>query len=305
VNPGGEPERDDTGLPPVDIVIPDDARELDRDVQAYYRELRAQRRHERRHRLHRTITRDGIILPLLACCLILALITGTLLTVFTATSDQNGPGVPGRVNPTTGAHPSSGHSAGSSGSKSGANPHASSGSTNGSPGASTGVKSATRAKATTGSKPASARPAVAAAPSPDIVYGAAPLPDIALAVDGISTAVSLPTLSGTLLVLVPPACRCAAALAWLTAIGVNAGAPTFLIGTPQTIREVRWMYSRLPASAQAGSAVATDSRGVLEADYPFDGLTAILVGANSSSVAYATQLSQLDAGGLLRHALLS
>jgi hypothetical protein len=89
VNSGGEPERDDTGLPPVDIKIPDDARELDRDVQAYYREQRAERRRLRHHRLHGRFTRDGIVLPLLACCLILALITGTLLTVFTATSDQN------------------------------------------------------------------------------------------------------------------------------------------------------------------------------------------------------------------------
>ena len=89
VNPGGEPERDDTGLPPVDIEIPDDARELDRDMQAYYRELRAERRRERRRWLHGGLARDGVVLPLLACCLILALITGTLLTVFTATSDQN------------------------------------------------------------------------------------------------------------------------------------------------------------------------------------------------------------------------
>jgi hypothetical protein len=88
VNPGGEPERDDTGLPPVDIEIPDDARELDRDVQAYYRERRAQRRHQRGRRLRGSLAKDGIVLPLLACCLILALITGTLLTVFTATSDQ-------------------------------------------------------------------------------------------------------------------------------------------------------------------------------------------------------------------------
>jgi hypothetical protein len=84
VNPGGEPERDDSGLPPVDIVVPDDARELDRDVQAYRRELRALRRHERRMRLHGPLTRDGVILPLLASCLVLALIAGTLLTVFTA-----------------------------------------------------------------------------------------------------------------------------------------------------------------------------------------------------------------------------
>jgi hypothetical protein len=106
VNPGGEPERDDTGLPPVDIEIPDDARELDRDVQAYFRELRAERRNQRRRRLHVGLTRDGVILPLLACCLILALITGTLLTVFTATSDQNlGTLPPGGANPNKSSPP--------------------------------------------------------------------------------------------------------------------------------------------------------------------------------------------------------
>ncbi|HXZ66242.1 MAG TPA: hypothetical protein VEH05_16000 [Streptosporangiaceae bacterium] len=94
MSPGSEPERDDTGLPPVDIEIPDDARELERDVQAYHRELRALRRHQRRTRWHRSVGRDGIALPLLACCLILALITGTLLTVFTATSEQNLTGLP-------------------------------------------------------------------------------------------------------------------------------------------------------------------------------------------------------------------
>lgn len=84
MNLGGEPERDDSGLPPVDIVVPDDARELDRDVQAYRRELRALRRHQRRMRWHGPVTRDGVILPLLASCLVLALIAGTLLTFFTA-----------------------------------------------------------------------------------------------------------------------------------------------------------------------------------------------------------------------------
>jgi hypothetical protein len=95
VNPGGEPERDDTGLPPVDIKIPDDARDLDRDVQAYRRELRALQRGERRGRWHRSLSKDGVALPLLACCLVLALITGTLLSVFTATSDQGLIGSPG------------------------------------------------------------------------------------------------------------------------------------------------------------------------------------------------------------------
>ena len=84
VNLGGEPDRDDSGLPPVDIVVPDDARELERDVQAYYREQRALRRRLRRSRWASPLTRDGMIVPLLAGCLILALIAGTLLTVFTA-----------------------------------------------------------------------------------------------------------------------------------------------------------------------------------------------------------------------------
>lgn len=84
VNRGGDPERDDYPLPPVDIEIPDDARELERDVQAYHRELRAQRRHPLARRLGGSITRDGMVLPLLASCLALTLLAGTLLTMFTA-----------------------------------------------------------------------------------------------------------------------------------------------------------------------------------------------------------------------------
>jgi len=92
VNPGSEPERDNTGLPPVDVEIPDDARELDRDVQAYYREQRAERRNLRSRRLHRVLSRDSMVVPLLICCLVFALISGTLLTLFTATSIDNMPG---------------------------------------------------------------------------------------------------------------------------------------------------------------------------------------------------------------------
>jgi hypothetical protein len=93
VSPGSEPERDDTGLPPVDVQIPDDARELDRDVQAYHRELRALRRDRRSRRVHGLLSRDSMVVPLLICCLVFALISGTLLTLFTATSiDQGMPG---------------------------------------------------------------------------------------------------------------------------------------------------------------------------------------------------------------------
>lgn len=95
MSPGSDPERDDTGLPPVDVEIPDDARELDRDVQAYHRELRAQRRNRRSRRVHGLLSRDSMVVPLLICCLVFALISGTLLTLFTATSiDQ---GVPGQA----------------------------------------------------------------------------------------------------------------------------------------------------------------------------------------------------------------
>jgi hypothetical protein len=88
VNAGGDPDRDDFGLPPIDIVVPDDARELDRDVQAYQRELRALRRKRRASRLRGPLTRDGMVLPLLAGCLMLALLTSTLLIMFAA--DQTG-----------------------------------------------------------------------------------------------------------------------------------------------------------------------------------------------------------------------
>src|SRR5215469_7630843 len=83
VNNGGDPGRDDYGLPPVDIEVPDDARELDREVQAYHRELRSLRRRLLARKLYGPLTRDGMVLPLLAGCLALTLLAATLLTVFT------------------------------------------------------------------------------------------------------------------------------------------------------------------------------------------------------------------------------
>jgi hypothetical protein len=83
VNTGGDPGRDDYGLPPVDVEVPDDARELDSDVQAYYRELRSLRRRNLARRLCGPLTRDGMVLPLFAGCLALTLLAATLLTVFT------------------------------------------------------------------------------------------------------------------------------------------------------------------------------------------------------------------------------
>ncbi len=91
---GGEPERDEGGLPPVDIEIPDDARELDRDVQAYYRELRAERRRRRVQRLVTPFTRHGIVVPMIAGTLALTLFVGTMLTVITSTPEPSSVSAP-------------------------------------------------------------------------------------------------------------------------------------------------------------------------------------------------------------------
>jgi hypothetical protein len=83
-----EPGRDDGSLPPVNVVIPDDARDLDRDVLAYRRELRAKRRRQRLLRLVRPLNRPefgghAAIVPLIAVCLALTLVGGALLSVAT------------------------------------------------------------------------------------------------------------------------------------------------------------------------------------------------------------------------------
>ncbi|TDD64619.1 hypothetical protein E1293_41325 [Actinomadura darangshiensis] len=79
---GGDPEPDDYGLPHVDVVVPDDARELERDVVAYRREERRRRRRVRTHRLFRPVTRFGVAIPIIAGALLIALLSGVLMTAF-------------------------------------------------------------------------------------------------------------------------------------------------------------------------------------------------------------------------------
>jgi hypothetical protein len=94
VDIGGDPERDESGLPPVDVEIPDDARELDRDVHAYYRELRARRRRRRRERLIAPFTKHGMVIPLVAGMLAVTLFAGTMLTVITSAPETTLPRPP-------------------------------------------------------------------------------------------------------------------------------------------------------------------------------------------------------------------
>jgi hypothetical protein len=80
VNPGGGSGWDE---PPLDIQIPDDARELDRDVLAYHRELRALRRKNRLRRLTGPFAGQGTVMPLLASILAVCLVAGAMLSVAT------------------------------------------------------------------------------------------------------------------------------------------------------------------------------------------------------------------------------
>jgi hypothetical protein len=62
-------------------VVPDDARELESDLIAYRRELRRDRRLKIRNRLLRPFARHGVAMPLIAAALIVALVSGILITI--------------------------------------------------------------------------------------------------------------------------------------------------------------------------------------------------------------------------------
>ena len=262
MNPGGEPERDDTGLPPVDIEIPDDARELDRDVQAYQREIRAHRRQQRGLRLRGSFARDGIVLPLLACCLILALITGTLLTVFTATSDQ-----------TLGGPPTAG--------KQTARPPAAS--------------SAASAGASSAAAPGSSAPTVAPTPQPGAVPGVLPVATIAVG----GQAVNVRELSKAALLLIPSHCNCAATVGWLIHVVAGAHAQPYLVYTASTKSDVMQLYASLSLANQGVTVLAAEPdnhnllRESIPASLPENDLAAILIGPKKD-VLYAANLSTRD-----------
>lgn len=83
MNPGGGSGWDET---PLDIQVPDDARELDRDVLAYHREQRAVRRRNRLRRLagpFAPFAARGSVMPLLASILAVCLVAGAMLSVAT------------------------------------------------------------------------------------------------------------------------------------------------------------------------------------------------------------------------------
>lgn len=80
---------DDNGLPPVDADIPDDARELDREIEAYHRELRWRRRRERWRAALRAVQRLGVTAPLMGGALIVAAASVALLVLTTRPGAQS------------------------------------------------------------------------------------------------------------------------------------------------------------------------------------------------------------------------
>jgi hypothetical protein len=261
VNPGSEPGRDDNGLPPVDIEIPDDARELDRDVQAYYRELRAERRQQRGLRLRGSLAKDGIILPLLACCLILALITGTLLTVFTATS-QN-------LTPLSGGGKQTAPPRGPSRPPSGG---------------------------TTSPVPKSAAKPQPTLAVPDTVPGTLP-PGATIEVGG--PAVPVQRLSRAALILIPSHCDCTSTVASLIYFVTGAQARAYLVYTADTKSDVVQTYESLSSADQGEVVLAYEPdsdnalRESMTGDPPDNVLAAILIGP-SKDVHDVTSLSPHD-----------
>ena len=108
MNPGGGSGWDES---PLDIQIPDDARELDRDVLAYHRELRARRRRNRMRRLAGPFAGHGTIMPVLASILAVCLVAGAMLSVATfspATAPAEQASRPATATPS--AHPGPPHS---------------------------------------------------------------------------------------------------------------------------------------------------------------------------------------------------
>ncbi len=72
----------------LDIQVPDDARELERDIIAYHREVRALKR---RRMLRRIMPAQAGVMPLVASILAVCLVAGMMLSVFTI-SPTEGPG---------------------------------------------------------------------------------------------------------------------------------------------------------------------------------------------------------------------
>ncbi|HEX9623508.1 MAG TPA: hypothetical protein VF979_03960 [Streptosporangiaceae bacterium] len=241
MNQGGESGRDDYGLPPVDIEIPDDARELYRDVQAYHRELRALRRHQRSMRWRAPFRRSGIAIPLLAGCLVAALVAVMVSAVFTS------------------------------------NPYFTKPRPSGPPGAAKGTNSGSKStKASNSSSGPSASPSTGVA-GPVPTAGENKLPGKTIDVAG--KRLALRNLVSTALAIVPAKCSCEAAVVDLLTQAGTAGVIIYLVGPRGSTASLEKLLAGASTSATKVTKVATDDRKVLSSAYKPVGLTVLFVDA--------------------------
>lgn len=243
MNQGGEAGRDDYGLPPVDIEIPDDARELFRDVQAYHRELRALRRQQRSLRLRAPFRRSGIAIPLLAGCLVAALVAVMISAVFTANPYLTGQRPGGQ----TGASRS-----GSPGSRS--------------------------TKASNSTAPSASPSTGVAGPVPTASENKLPGKTINVA----GKPLNLRGLVNTALAIVPAKCDCSSAVLDLLTQAGTVGVVIYLVGPRGSMASLEKLLAGASTSATKVTRVATDDQNALASTYQPVGLTVLFVDAHGS-----------------------
>ena len=239
MNHGGEPAHDDYGLPRVDVEIPDDARELYRDVQAYHRELRALRRHQRSDRWRAPLRSSGMVVPLIAGCLVLAMIAGMVLTMFSASPEFSN--ITGQVKPTPGAR-HAGHAGRAAG-------------------------PARQSSQSPGSPSATGTPSSGPSRTTSLV-----LPDKTISVQGMP--VRLRGLTLAALAVVPANCGCARVVGQLLAQAMAAGITVYLVGRKSSLTDLK---SLATGRASGTALVAIDADNAFGKAYLNRGPTMLLV----------------------------
>jgi hypothetical protein len=238
----------------VDIQVPDDARELYRDVQAYHRELRALRRHERSTRWRAPLRKSSMILPVVAGCLVLAMIAGMVLTMFSA--NPYSPVSTGQARVSPGAADTGNAGTGHSG---------------GSPAGSSPLSSSP--SATSASSGGPSRPSGQQLPADSIAVDRQP--------------VSLRELRSTALAIIPAGCGCARAVTRLLAQA--SGITIYLVGRRGSLASLRALA---PASARGTAKLAIDAHNALNLAYQPKGHLMILLVDSRGNVDVATRLSR-------------
>ena len=267
----GDPGRDEYGLPRVDIEIPDDARELYPDMLAYYREQRALRRFQRAARLRAIVRRDGVVMPLVAGALVLAMLAGMVLTMLSSSSYFSGIVAQQR----TGSH-----------GRGGANGRSGTGAQAGQ----TGAPARTEPASPTGTGHA-----IGQATGPGTGRAGTGLPDETIIVAG--RPVALWGLTSTALLLVPGHCRCLPTVRRFLAQARSASVRVYLVGPPAYQLE----RMKLASSAPPGTAlVATDIGNVLAWSYRTADLTVLLVSRSGTVQVVAGLRHGLDLRRQLR-----